>query len=189
MVDSRQMHRRAGAMAAELIARVEPEQLGSPTPCTEWDVRGLINHMTGGNLRFVAMLTGGPGADRGTDVLGIDVLASFRDSLHALCVAFDIPGVLDGTYRTPLGDRPGTALVTMRISEMTIHAWDIVAATGQPRDLDSELVAYVDNLIRPRRAPRVGGGPFGPEQPAPSSATAADRLAALTGRTIPTSPT
>ncbi|KAA0022556.1 TIGR03086 family metal-binding protein [Antrihabitans cavernicola] len=185
MVDSRQMHRRAGAMAAELIAGVGPEQFGNQTPCTEWNVRTLINHMTGGNLRFVGMLTGGSGPERAADVLGDSPLASFRDSFDALCEAFDLPGVLDGIYRTPLGERPGAVLVTMRTSEMTIHAWDIAAATGQPRDLDPKLVAYVDKMIRPRRAPRVTGSPFGAEQPAPATATAADRLAALTGRAVP----
>src|SRR5262245_66653266 len=36
----------------EVVDRVEPDQLGNPTPCTEWDVRAVINHITGGATMF-----------------------------------------------------------------------------------------------------------------------------------------
>lgn len=135
------MHRRAGAAAADLIAGVTPEQFGNPTPCSEWDVRALINHMTVGNRLFAAVLTGDPIPDHTVDMLGTDPQAAFRDSFDALRTVFDLQGVLDGTYQTPFGEQSGTELVTRRVSEITIHAWDIAAATGQSRELDPELLA------------------------------------------------
>ena len=72
----------------------------------------------------------------------------------------------------------------MRITELTIHAWDIAAATGQPRDLDPELVGFADGFLRSRPIPRDVNGPFAPEQPAPAGAGDADRLAAFAGRPV-----
>lgn len=186
MIDSRQLHRHAGAAAADLIARVTPEQFGSPTPCSEWDVRALINHMVVGNRLFVAVLTGDPMPDHTVDMLGTDPLGAFLDSFDELRTAFDLHGVLDGTYQTPFGEQSGAELVARRVSEMTIHAWDIAVATGQSRDLDPELLAYVEREVRAKWSARTVGGPFSPEQTAPADASAADRLAALTGRAIPT---
>ena len=76
--DPRDLHRRAGGMAADVIAHVRPDRLGNATPCTEWDVRALINHIVGGNLRFAAMVAGehGPGPDE--DVLGGEPLQTFN---------------------------------------------------------------------------------------------------------------
>ncbi len=185
MADPRALHRRAGAMAEDVIARIPAERLGDPTPCTEWDVRGVINHMVGGNLRFAALVTGGSGPERGDDVLGDDPLAAFRDSFGRLCAAFDAEGVLEQTFPTPFGDGPGVMLVGMRTCEMTMHTWDLAAATGQPRDLDPDLVTFTDAAFRSRPIPRGGQSPFGAEQPVPEGAAEADRLAAYFGRTIP----
>lgn len=185
MEDPRELHRRAGAMAADVIARIGPEQLSDPTPCTEWDVRAVINHMANGNLRVAAMVTGGSGPDRSEDVLGDDPPTAFRDSLDRLCAAFDRKGVLEQAFPTPFGEGPGRLLVAMRVSELTIHTWDLAAATGQLRDLDPELVVFTDSAFRARPIPRGGESPIGPEQPAPSGAMAADRLAAFAGRKVP----
>ena len=101
MDDPRVLHRRAGENAADVIARIPAERLGDPTPCTEWDVRGVINHMVNGNLRFAALVAGKPGPERGEDVLGNNPLAAFRGSVGELCAAFDREGVLDQTFPTP----------------------------------------------------------------------------------------
>ena len=185
MEDPRVLHRRAGENAADVIARIPAERLGDPTPCTEWDVRGVINHMVNGNLRFAALIAGEPGPERGEDALGNDPLAAFRGSVGELCAAFDREGVLDQTFPTPVGEAPGTLLVSMRTCELSIHTWDLAAATGQPRDLDPDLVAFAESMFRARPIPRGGQSPFGPEQPVPDGAPAPDRLAAYAGRAVP----
>jgi uncharacterized protein (TIGR03086 family) len=185
MQDARALHRQAGQMAADVISRISPDRLADPTACTEWDVRALINHMVNGNLRFVALVTGQPGPEPGEDGLGDDPLAAFQDSHGQLSAAFDREGVLEQTFPTPFGEGPGAQLVTMRTCELTMHTWDLAAATGQPRDLDPGLVAFTDKAFRARPIPRGGQSPFGPEQPAPEGASAPDQLAAYFGRTVP----
>ena len=184
MADPRDLHRRAGSMAADFIARVQPDQLGNVTPCTEWDVRALISHLAGGSRGFAAMVAGEAGSERGEDGPGGDTLASFLDAFSGLCTAFDREGFLEQVFPTPLGEGPGELLVAMRITELTIHAWDIASATGQPRDLDSELVGFTDGFLRSRPIPRGVNGPFAAEQPAPAGAADADRLAAFAGRPV-----
>jgi uncharacterized protein (TIGR03086 family) len=172
-------------VASNVIARVRPDQFEHATPCTEWDVRALINHVVGGNLRFAAMVAGEAGPDGGEDVLGGDPLASFENSFARLCEAFDRPGFLGQAFMTPLGEGPGALLVEMRVVELTIHTWDVAAATGRARDLDPELVGLADSVLRSRPIPRGVGGPFAPEQPSALGATDADRLAAFAGRIVP----
>jgi uncharacterized protein (TIGR03086 family) len=185
MDDPRALHRQAGEMAADVIAKIPAERLGDPTPCTEWDVRAVINHMANGNLRIAGLVTGGPRPDRGEDVLGDDPLAAFRDSLDRVSAAFDRDGVLEQTFTMPFGEGPGARLVTVRTCDLTIHTWDLAAATGQPRDLDPGLVAFADQAFRAAPVPRGGPSPFGPEQPAPDGATPADQMAAYFGRKVP----
>lgn len=185
MEDARELHRRAGTAAAAVIAQIPAERLGDPTPCTEWDVRAVINHMATGSLRSAALISGEPAPDRGEYVLGDDPLAAFLDAFGRACAAFDRAGVLEQSFRTPFGAGPGTLLVTIRAGDLTIHTWDLAAATGQPRDLDPDLVAVIDTAVRALPVPRGEQGPFGTEQPVPQGATAADRLAAYLGREVP----
>lgn len=186
MADPRHLHRRAGDMASDVIACVRLDQIEHATPCTEWDVRALIDHVVDGNLRFAAMVAGEPGPDGGEDVLAGDPLASFQSSFSRLCEAFDHPGFLGQAFPTPLGEGSGALLVEMRVVELTIHTWDIAAAIGRPRDLDPELVDFAGSVLRSRPIPRGVGGPFAPERPCPPGAADADRLAAFAGRIVPT---
>jgi hypothetical protein len=107
-----------------------------------------------------------------------------RPAPNGMCAAFDREGFLEQVFPTPLGEGPGELLVAMRITELTIHAWDIAAATGQPRDLDPELVDFAEGFLRSRPIPRDVNGPFAPEQPAPAGAGDSDRLAAFAGRPV-----
>ena len=49
---------RATARAAAVMAAVEPDQLDGPTPCTDWDVQQLIDHMVGSTDYLLAALAG-----------------------------------------------------------------------------------------------------------------------------------
>ncbi len=185
MPDSVDLLRRAGEAVEEIIARIPPGQLTGPTGCGGWDVRDVISHVTIGNLRFAASISGTPGPGRGEEEISGDPLAAFRSSQAALLGAFAGEGALQRTYPSPFGELPGPALAQLRATELVVHAWDLAAATGQPRDLDPDLVAAADQMLRSAPLPRGAGAPFAPEQPVPPGATAADRLAAFTGRKIP----
>jgi uncharacterized protein (TIGR03086 family) len=171
-------------MAADVIAGIRLDQLEDATPCARWDVRALISHVISGNLGFAAMIVGEPGPGPGADAVGDDLPDAFRDSFEQLCASFDSPGVLDRVFPTPLGAGPGTLLVALRVTELTVHTWDLMAAAQQARRIDAELVGFVDALLRSQPIPRGANAPFAPERPPPAQATDADRLAAFTGRVV-----
>ncbi len=179
------LYEAAAAQMERLIAAVQPGQLDDPTPCTQWRVRDLINHVVGGNLRFVAIVAGTPPPDRGVDHLGGDPLGAFRSSVKALSEAFAEHDVLSHSYSTPIGDGPGELLVRMRMDELVVHGWDLARATGRSTDLDRELVAEARALFDAAPViPRGEGRSFGEPKPTPPDATDADRLAAFLGRDV-----
>src|SRR5262249_9705380 len=79
--------RSASEQFARRLAAVAPEQWTGPTPCSEWNVRQLVNHMTRGNLNYVLLAGGGPAADfirlRDVDALGDDPVGAYAASAEA----------------------------------------------------------------------------------------------------------
>jgi uncharacterized protein (TIGR03086 family) len=164
-----------------LIAGMRPEQWSNPTPCPEWDARQLVSHMTAGNLRVAAIVSGGPVTPDASD----DPATAFRAAGAALCDSFAQPGALERSYQSPFGDLPGPGLIHLRIGEMLTHGWDLARATSQPAELpedlaEQELVAFRDQL---GNTPRHGS-PVGQPQPVADDAPAIDRLAAFLGRSV-----
>jgi uncharacterized protein (TIGR03086 family) len=182
---------RVGHAVEQLVGRIGSDQWQLATPCTEWNVRQLVNHMAAGNARFTAIARGEqqtpptPGTQP-PDLLGDDPAASFREMFARMLQAFRAPGFAEGRYPTPIGELPGAGVADMRIHELLVHGWDLARATGQPATVLPDDVA-VRSLATMQRfmgdRPRTGG-PFGPAQPAPDDAPAIDRYAAFLGRPL-----
>jgi uncharacterized protein (TIGR03086 family) len=182
---------RAFAAVQRLVDAVRPDQWTAPTPCTDWNVRQLLNHVANGNAVFAGLADGtrpsGPVTpeERAIDRLGDDPAAGFRATGEHMHAAFLTPGFLDSTVETPmLGEQPGTTIVHMRINELLIHGWDLARAIGQPPELPEDLAEGALTLWQTRLGGRPReGGPFGVPQPVADDAPAIDRLAAFLGRT------
>lgn len=174
----------------QLLSAVEESQWSSSTPCSDWSVRQLVNHVVGGNRVFAEILSGQEmppmselRANQGRDVLGDDPLAAYRDSAAALVAAFRRPGVLDELITVPIGTVPGHAALQLRIVESLVHGWDLAAATGQELSVPDEVVEQALVFSRARLGDLPPGrSPFAPAQPAPDDAPAIERLVALLGR-------
>jgi uncharacterized protein (TIGR03086 family) len=181
---------RTFAAVQRLVDAVHPDQWTAPTPCTDWDVRQLLNHVANGNVVFAGVADrtrpSGPVSpeERAVDRLGDDPAAGFRATGARMHEAFLTPGFLDGTVDTPmLGEQPGTTVVHMRINELLIHGWDLARAIGRTPDLPEDLAEGALNLWQTRLADRPREGmPFGIPEPIDADAPAIDRLAAFLGR-------
>ncbi|TQS42104.1 TIGR03086 family metal-binding protein [Cryptosporangium phraense] len=136
----------AGAGFERRLRRVRPGQWAGPTPCREWDVRALVNHMTRGNLNYVALLRGATAADflrlRDADALGEDPVETFVSSVRACADAFAEPGALDRPLDYPLGPADGAQVLAVRTTDTLIHTWDLARAIGDDEILDPGLVEW-----------------------------------------------
>jgi uncharacterized protein (TIGR03086 family) len=138
----------ASAQFEQLLRTVRAEQWDLPTPCTEWNVRKLVNHMTRGNLSYIGLAAGGTSEQflrlRDEDALGADPVAAYVRSARQCAEAFAEPGALQRILDYPLGRVPGGQALAVRTTDSVIHTWDLARAVGADERLNPGLVAWID---------------------------------------------
>lgn len=130
------------------VARTRPDQLGMPTPCADWDVRALLNHILGNNDLYAAGASGQAidWDERARDRVGDDALAAYDRSAAAVSAAF---AAADPTtdISFPFGVIPAQQAVAVHFVDILVHGWDLAVATGQdpalPDDLAEAALAVV----------------------------------------------
>ena len=172
----------------DLIDRIAADQWTARTPCTEWNVRDLVNHLVGMNLVFVAMFEESPMPERGADRLGADPAGAYHRSAAALLTAAARPGVLEQSQATQVGVATGVERLRWRIADLLAHGWDLSQATGLVAELPDDLVEQALTFVRAQLPSQPRAGRFADPQPIRDNAPAIDRLAAFTGRPVPWTP-
>jgi uncharacterized protein (TIGR03086 family) len=177
MMDPMVLFDRSATSAASMAGQVRPDQQHSPTPCTEWDVDALLEHMVAGT----GYLLGALGVDAvrvGTDE------ASYRGAIARCTESLRQPGALDGRCLSPAGFEwsIGEALAGTAMDQL-VHTWDLAVAIGGSRALDTELVEACLAMFIPQM-PEIGRkvGIVGPEVRVPVDASPQDRLLGAMGR-------
>ena len=177
---------RALDQTAGLIAAIEPGQAGLQTPCAGWDVRTLVSHLAGRDLRNFLVSARGEAPDWAApdEEIGDDWAAAFRDRAAPLRAAWRAAD-LDRPAAGPGGKAALRARADQQITELATHDWDLAKATGQvPAELDPALAEHAlrwsHGMLRPEfRGP---GKAFGVEVPVAEDAPVYDRLAGWFGR-------
>ena len=169
---------RLGPVLGGVIAGIRPDQLDAPTPCADFTVRGVLEHMIGGATLFAAASRGEEPTDPDVD----DPIAGIQAALGALGEAITAPGALDRTIAAPFGDVDGESFARFVVLDGLVHGWDMAVATGQPYEPDAELVAAADGFARQALDPLRDGSTFKAAVDAPADAAPIERLAAYTGR-------
>ncbi|MEV6429337.1 TIGR03086 family metal-binding protein [Nocardia sp. NPDC051463] len=177
---------RALDMTGAIVATVDDDRLVAPTPCREWDVRAVLDHVVGGMHLFAAALTGmDAGAEHEDDWLGIDPRAAYAAAAEVDRAAWHRPDVLTATVHISMGDLPGSAAAMVHLTELVVHGVDIALAVHRPDLADDELCA---ELLAAMQA--MGGidgfrkpGMFDAEVPVAADAPAHQRLLGYVGRT------
>jgi uncharacterized protein (TIGR03086 family) len=176
---------RACDAVAGLIGNVRADQWSAPTPCTDWTARQVVNHLIGMNRVFVALLSDQPPPPRpSADHVEDDPAGAYRDSAAALQDAFGRPGVLERTYRGPLGTASGAERLQIRLYDLLAHGWDLAQATKQPADLPDDLAEQSLAFARTQLTEQARPGRFGPAQVVAERAPAIERLVAFLGRPV-----
>lgn len=179
-------YRRAADEFGSRVDAIADAQWSAPTPCAGWDVRALVNHLTGESLWAPHLLGGGTVAELGDrlegDLLGGDPKGAFRGAADAALRAVEDAAPHDGTVHVSWGDIPMAQYVTQLASDRLIHAWDLARAIGADDHLDDELVAWAYDVHAPIEDELKATGLFGPRITPPPGADLQTRLLAVLGR-------
>ncbi|MUL40676.1 TIGR03086 family protein [Streptomonospora sp. PA3] len=184
MTDLLDLHGQAMAEFDRRVRAIRVTQWADPTPCTDWDVHDLLNHLTGEQLWAPFLLAGGRIEEAGDryegDVLGEEPVATWEVASREARSAWLQPGTLQRTVHLSFGDATGETYLWQMTFDLGVHAWDLARAIGADEKLDTGLVeALLDWL--------GGQGPgagalFAPPVAVEEDADAQTRLLALTGR-------
>jgi uncharacterized protein (TIGR03086 family) len=172
---------------ATITGAITPGQLHDPTPCSEFDVGQLREHVVGWLDTFAAGFAAPDGRAPRASLDGYQMPADAAGAVRA--ASGTLVGALRGGANTRplwLGDSamPGELAVGLILWEYQMHGWDLARATGQPWSPPAAAVA--ESLVF---APGMltddyqgEGKPFAPPVPVPESAEPFDRLLGLSGR-------
>ena len=146
-MDANTLYHRTVEFFADRVNAVRDDQWGDPTPCTEWTVRDLVNHVTYENLWTVPLMEGATIEEVGDrfdgDVLGEDTigaaLAAARNAISS--VATQLP--LGGTVHLSFGETPKQEYAMQLAADHLVHGWDLAAATEGDTRMDPHLVHAV----------------------------------------------
>ncbi len=176
---------RASEGFVERARAIASDQWRAATPCTEWDVRALVNHVAGEFLWVSELMAGRTVAEVGSrldgDLLGDEPLQVLITAQRDAIVALEQPGALDATVHLSFGDTPAAEYARQMTLDSVIHTWDLARATGGDDRLDPELVAVCYAELQKTADDWRAAGVFGPEK-TPSDGTAQAKLLALSGR-------
>ena len=170
-----------------LLRAIELAKLCNRTPCAEYDVRALLNHLRyrGPWLEAALRREPAPAVSGG----GLDADLTRGDWLGVMCRLVDglvdacrPPGALAGTTKFGGSEMPARMVAEMVLTEWVVHGWDQARATGHSLAVDpgtaAASFASAEGMAEQAREMKV----FGPGVPCPPDAPALDRLLALTGR-------
>jgi uncharacterized protein (TIGR03086 family) len=176
----------AADAAARTVANVSPGQFGLPTPCTDWDVRTLLNHLI--LWTSYSMEARAHGESVGQDLIDRDFAAEdgfaagYRAQLDRALAAWADPVAWQRELDVMGTATPAADIAALLIAELVLHGWDLAAATGQPFVIaegtaGAALAAVTANadLFRQYKG-------FAEPVDVPPSAPALDQVLALSGR-------
>jgi len=173
-LDLLDLYQRASAWTASKVPEATG-QLATRTPCDDWDVRTLMNHMLDTQNYFVTAARGGdasPPSSPPPDLMGDDPVADFARAREETVSTFSAPGVIDRT-----GPSLGIAF-----ADQLLHGWDLAKATKQDATMPDGLPEAAYQMIHGRFTDDQRKGVFKPEVAVGADASAQDKLLAYTGR-------
>jgi uncharacterized protein (TIGR03086 family) len=167
---------------ANVVRGVKPDQLGAPTPCRDWDIRTLTNHL----LQVVtALKLAGhhdvvPGELWERDFGPED--GRFEETAREAIAAWAEPGAWEGTIPVGTAEMPAGFVAAMLATDLVIHGWDLARASGQEYRVEQDAAEATYRFVAETAEQGRGMGIFGEPVPVAEGAPALDRALALSGR-------
>jgi uncharacterized protein (TIGR03086 family) len=176
-------YRRSVEFWKDTVSNLSDDWSG-PTPCTDWNVRALVNHVVGEDRWTKPLVDGKTIAEVGDafdgDLLGEDPKASAIAAADEAVTAVAERLPAGGRVHLSYGQEDIGEYISQLAADHLIHGWDLAVATGQSRKLDSELVAEVAAWFRNREEiMRFVGAILARPDSAPGDTAQADLLLAF----------
>jgi uncharacterized protein (TIGR03086 family) len=172
--------------AKSVLEGVSKDQLADSSPCTEWDVAAVIDHLVGTQYWLLSAVSAAEPRDEETKASAGDYQVAFDDVARAVAGVLSEDGFATRSVELPFGTFTGAQFTDFVSLETLTHAWDVAKATSQGTDLAPDAA---EHLLGVAQAMMGGEGReessnFGAVQPCAPDAPAADRLAAFLGRRV-----
>ena len=138
---------RLSSHLAAALGAIGDHQLAWATPCTDWDLAALVDHVTGGNW-FTTQILGGQTAEAALTKTkaqfggGGASLTEATSSVNDQVTAFLQPGVLERSWHHVAGDLTGRQILRLRLHDLIVHTWDIKQTLEPPASLAADLVRW-----------------------------------------------
>jgi uncharacterized protein (TIGR03086 family) len=153
------------------------DKLDAATPCEDWNVRDLLNHVIGGQQLFESGArgegpSGPPPPGKPDDILSDDPAAQYEQARQRVLSAYREEGALE----------KGAMLLGIGVADQAAHGWDLAKATGQPTDMPDDIAQAAFSMVDGRLTDETRGHSFKPAVDVGESASAQDRYVAYMGR-------
>lgn len=173
--------------ATSCVKHVQPQQLSNPTPCSEWNLRALLNHMVYELLWVPEIVRGKTIQEVGDkyegDVLRTDPASAWQHAADAALVAVHTAD-RKRTAHLSYGDVSLTSYIREVGGDLLIHAWDVGQAVQATLLFDEALAQAVYDDLLPRQPELAASGLFAPAIAPADGASAQDKLLNLVGRSV-----
>lgn len=176
----------AADAAARTVANVSPGHFGLPTPDTEWDVRTLLNHLI--LWTSYSMEARAHGESVGQDLMERDFAAAdgfadaYRAQLDRALAAWSDPAAWERELNVMGTPTPAADIAGLLIAELVLHGWDLAVATGQQYEVGAAAAAAALAAVTANADLFRQYKGFADPVDVPPSATALDRVLAVSGR-------
>jgi uncharacterized protein (TIGR03086 family) len=169
-----------------MVDRIQVMQMDDPTPCTEFTVHDVIDHMIVLGGTFAYWFRGEEAPElKAPGVYGWVPAVEFRTVMDDLLDAVKSPGALERTISAPIGELPGSTFARFVAFDGLIHGWDLASATGLDYEPPAAVIASVDEFARGAlTADMRDGDTFKEATAAPDDASQMERLVAFSGRSL-----
>jgi uncharacterized protein (TIGR03086 family) len=181
-----ELYLKAMAATGAVIDAVPDDLWHAPTPCSEWDVRQVANHLISENLWAEQLLQGRTIQEVGNtlegDLAGSDPALAYRNSVRAATSAVSVPGSMEATCHLSFGDYTGADYAAQLFMDTVVHGWDVARGSQQDAQLDPSLVQACLPVAEQLANQFRSAGVFGENLPIAADADPQTRLLALVGR-------
>ncbi len=122
------------ASVRSIIEGIDNSQLSAATPCDDFDVHDLLDHIELVFRRVAAIGNGNHWSSVEVERVGTsvdDYATAVAAGAHAMMDAWTDASKLEQIVEVPWASLPATAALFVYVGELAIHTWDLATATAQ----------------------------------------------------------